>query len=171
LGTIASIIGTGTYSLTALSDILKLFSVKFDGVALTGLSQQNADEFIATYDQGNLTSGVPTHYWVFANKITLFPVPSLVKNISVYYIRKPLAVAVDGDTPEIPVQYHTQIVDYCIAKAMQQDNNLNGYLTKMQEFKGNIQESFTDKSWAEQNAYPSISVSRDDSGWWDACGY
>lgn len=172
IGTIPSVINQPRYALTALADILKLFLVKFDGNTLQTLTQQDADQFDSTYDQLNQGTGIPTHYWVFANNITLFPVPSIVKNLSVYYIRKPVAVAVGGDTPEIPVQYHTQIVDYCIGRAMQQDNNLQGYLQKMGEFSKNIAEQSQDEDWASQNIYPSISVSRDDTGMdWGYYGY
>lgn len=171
IGTIATTINVGLYSLTALADILKLVTVKYDGMTLKGMTQQEADEFISTYDQGVLGTGIPQYFWIFAGKITLYPVPSQVKNLSIYYIRKPLAVAIDADIPEIPVQYHTQIVDYCIARSRQQDNDVNGYLTKMTEFKGNVKESAIDEDWVSQQFYPNISVSRDDTDYWGLYGY
>jgi hypothetical protein len=170
IGTLPTVIGTGLYALTGLADILKLRMVKYDGMTLKGLSQQEADEFISTYDQG-LGTGTPTHFWIFANKITLFPVPSAVKNLNIYYIRKPLAVAIDADIPELPIQYHKQIVDYCIAHAKQQDDDMSAYAIKMQEFAGNVRDSRIDEDWTTQEYYPSISISRDDAGPWQGDVY
>lgn len=153
-------------------DILRMHSVKYNGRTLSGLTIQEADELVSTHDDSTvMPSGEPTNFWVWANVITLYPTPSGNESagLMLYYTRTPQEVVATTDTPELPVQYHNKIVDYCIAQAYELDDNMDSYALKMKQFQTGVDSLRDDTGWAEQQFYPHITSSPDESG--DYPGY
>lgn len=158
-----------TPSLSIPAGILKMHSVRWLGIPLQGLSVQEADELIAgpgySAAQG-YPVGTPTHYWLFAGKINLYPAPVAdgTTDLVLYYTKVPTEVAADGDTPELPVQYHNRLVEYCVAMAQEIDGNLEAYQMKMSQFSSNVNDLKSVDDWRTQEFYPSITPSVADTG-------
>jgi hypothetical protein len=155
--------GVGAY--VTPTNILQLRSVKYDGMTLDPISFAQAEEMVPNYDAGvaSVGSGTPTTYWVWGGFINLYPIPNNSTSVlKMYYTRIPVAVTVVGDTPELPVQYHLRIVDYCIAKAHELDANPQGEAMKMAAFNTGIAQTDMDL-WQPKQAYPNITVSIDDT--------
>lgn len=69
------------------------------------------DYFSQVYKLGTVASGAPAHITVDPqNNILIGPPPSAVYTITGEYYRSPQILAADGDTPEMPTQYHNLIM-------------------------------------------------------------
>jgi hypothetical protein len=154
--------GTAEYDLP--NDVLRLRAVKFKGVKLNGLTMEDFDNMLS--EANGVSTGEPQAFYVYARKITLFPAPSAngTTDLKIFYNRTPTAVTVVGDTPEIPVQYHNRIVEYCIAQAAELDDNLEQYQLKMGMFKSSVETMKDDNTAEKFDTYPSITVSPRDYG-------
>lgn len=160
-GSANTVAGTQAYNLP--TDLLTLRSVSYQGLKLKPYSLEEADSLYMTSTNSQDT---PVGYWLFAKQINLFPIPStsVASALSIYYTRSPVAVTAVGDTPEIPVQYHPRIVEYCIAQAAESDDNLAQYQLKMSQFKQGIDSLKDNQDWEERDFYPQISVTPRDYG-------
>lgn len=162
-GTINTIIGTNSYAFP--TDLMRLFSVKYDGTTLQEISQQDIDNYFATYDRLDAGNGTPTHYWTYESKINLNPVPDSVKLLKIRYNRYPTDVAVDGDNTDVDRMYDNRILDYCYAQASQIDGDMQAFAMYMQRFEGKVDATKEDETeMAQQKVYASITVSVRDAG-------
>lgn len=153
-----TIVNTGTYALP--TDISKLYSVKYNGQTLNVLSIAEVDNLIGVQDmtiQQGYPTGTPTHYWIWANQINLWPAPdsALVGGLIAYYTRTPTQVVGVGDTPELPDEYHGRILEYCLAQAYELDENYEVANAKMAAFKEGVM-SQKDNDQEQQESYPFI---------------
>ncbi len=149
---------------TLPSDILKLHSVKVSGSKIKVLTLQEFDEYTGGSGEGVSGDGVVCYVW--ADKLTLFPTPNTVQSLIIDYIYDPplhLIANINTDVIGLPVGYHSRIVDYCLAQVAQQDDDMERYAAKMQEFRTGVQ-SLKDQPEDTYDLYPSISVSSRDAG-------
>ena len=144
------------------ADILKFHSVMYDGSDLNFINFEEAK--IRGYL--NSDTGTPAACWVWAGKLTLYPTPSEAKPLKLIYTRNPTEVAGDQETPEIPQSYHMRLVDYCLAQVAQQDDDINRYQLKMEEFRTGVYNLKDQPEW-ENNQYPYMSVGGADRGYYD----
>lgn len=154
----------GTQKYTVPTNLLILRSARWKGVKMQSLSMEEADQLTISGDTG--ASGTPISFWQFARQIYVWPPPDAngTTDLTLFYTRQPVQVTAVGDTPELPIQYHPRLVEYCIAQAAELDDNLGHYQLKMQEFKGGIDELKSNAQWESQDFYPSITVGNRDSG-------
>lgn len=157
-GTQNTVVDQTDYNLPA--DILRLHSVKYDGNKLPIRTLEEYDK-VGPFDP--TSNGTPVGCYVWAAKLTLFPKPDAIKVLIIDYIYTPAEVTVAGDTPGIPASYHSRLVDYCLAQVAQQDDDLNRYQLKMQEFSTGVS-ALKDLPEYEDDLYSSISVSVRDMG-------
>ncbi len=164
-GTSASVIGTSDYALP--TDILKLHSVKYDGVKLDILT---LEQFDARYGTADDITGTPMVCYIWAGKVNFFPAPAAVGSIRIDYIYDPVIITDPNTELSIPVSYHQRIIDYTLAQVAQQDDNSNLYTLKMQQFETGVRGLKDDEFTID--LYPGISVSPRDmggagDGYWD----
>lgn len=156
----ATVAGQADYSLP--TDILTLHSVTYKGDKLTGLSLQESNELVGSRQDNS--SGTPTHFWRWANSISLYPKPADASApLVLFYTRRPVEVNSIGTGvfPELPAQYHSRIVEYCLAQAYELDANFEGYQLKMNQFTAGVTSTKDQDEW-ERDAYPSITVVPED---------
>lgn len=172
LATTALIIDTGEYTLPP--ELLTLRNVFIGSRKLKGISTQEADEW---QSRGSDNKGEPTHFWIYANKINLYPTPTATGDLKIYFTKQPDEIAVPPGgmtaTPELPQQYHNRIVEYCIAQAYELDDNFESYEKKMQQFMMGMDKLKGNQEWERQDVYPSITVAAADAGdglWGDFYG-
>lgn len=144
-----TVINQGKYDIP--TDILKLHSIIVDGSDLRLIDLETAKvEGYLNDDKGKSQVG-----WIWAGKINLYPAPDSVVNLEIIYTRSPREVDAEADTPEIPASYHGRLVDYCLAQVAQQDDDMNRYAIKMEEFRTGVQSLKDIPEW-ENNQYPFI---------------
>ncbi|HET7713016.1 MAG TPA: DUF6682 family protein [Patescibacteria group bacterium] len=147
------------------TNMLALHTIRYDGVKLKKVSIAEADDLFE--NAGAAASGTPRYFWKEASDFILYPKPdNNTSVVTIVYTRVPVEVTAVGNTPELPVQYHNRIVEYCIAQAAELDDNPQLAQMKMQQFEG---KTAATKQVEEEAAdfYPSITVSTRDSGWDD----
>lgn len=145
------------------TNILTLRSVRYSGSKLKFLSPEESADLIGS---DSTTQGTPTHYSIFARKIDLYPAPdkSGTSDLQLYYTRQPNPVTAVADEPELPLQYHNRIAEYCLAQAYELDDNQESYKVKMQQFQDGMDKLKGSEDWQVQDVYPSISASPADYG-------
>lgn len=158
-GTAAAVANQSQYSLPAT--ILRLRRVAYQGYSLRPISIEEADELIAGSSltpANGYPTGVPSHYWVYAGQINLFPAPAVAgsNDITLYYTRQPVAVVNPADTPETPAQYDNRIVEYCLAQAWELDMNVTMSNMKNQQFQQGTDKLKGDADWENQDFYPNL---------------
>lgn len=163
-GTLVTVTGTSVYSWPA--DVLQLHSVKWKGLKLKALSMQEADDLLPTPSTTTYPVGTPTSFWVWAGQLNLWPAPDAgdATSLTVFYTKVPTEVAANGDTPEIPVQYHNRLVEYCIAQAAEADGDMQLAAIKMQQFQTGSAATKDSQSWEERDFYPSVTALPGDYG-------
>lgn len=144
-------------------DIMMLRSVRVAGRKLTPVSIEQAAELIPNLNSS--PSGVPTHFTVFAAKIDLYPTPNFSdpNDIQLYYTRNPVVAVDPKDVPEIPLQYHNRIVEYCLQKAYELDENWEAANVKGQQFSVGVAE--IKGRDVVQDYYPAITSIDEGADW------
>lgn len=157
-GTLAVVSGTKEYALP--DDILKLHSIKYNGERLSVYTLEEAEH----RGDNPSDSGTPSYCYIFAGNIELYPTPaSDTDTLEIYYSRQPVDVQGSEDEPDLPQSYHARLVDYCLAQIAQQDDDLNRYQLKMQEFRTGVQTLKDMPEW-NNDLYPYITVGGHDYG-------
>jgi hypothetical protein len=158
------VVGTTAYAIP--TDILKLHSVKVDEQKIKIL---NLAEF-ESYGGSMTDTGTPVVGYVWGGMLNLYPKPSSVLPLRIEYTYDPYLVTNDADVatglqtdPPLPVGYHVRLVDYCLAQVAQQDDDMNRYQLKMEEFRSGVH-NLKDQSEWENDYYPMIGISARDSG-------
>lgn len=157
-GTLTTSVGVGDYAVP--SNLLTLISAYFNGEKLKGMSQQQADEYGQT--NPNNASGVPQMFSQYGDNITLYPAPSSADDLVLFYTRIPAEVDSMDDVPEIALQYHNRIVEYCLAKAAELDNDSSAG-NRMAQFKQNVDDMRDNVEWLERDYYPHMGVALPDA--------
>lgn len=171
-GTMPSVVGTSEYTLPV--DVLKLYSIRYNGLKLPVLTLEEFDEKFTT---DGTEKGTPEVAIIWAGKIRLYPAPDAVKDIKIDYSYAPAEIALvlqggeyvlpQTEVP-LPATYHRRIVDYCLAMIAEQDDDMGRYQLKMEEFRSGVQ-NLKDHPESTHDLYPTISVETRDmgEGWYD----
>ena len=166
-----ALIGVSEYHIPL--DMLTLRSVKFKGSLLKPMSIQEANEYANGHDTtAEEPTGTPTHYWLWSNTINLYPTPDRDEygQLMLYYTRQPAVLTLTTEVPEIAPQYHTRLVEYCLAQAYELDADMESYKMKMQQFQDGMDRLKDNSERTQHDFYPSITVMTGDTDSWDV-GY
>lgn len=141
-------------------DILTLRSVHYDGRKLQALSPQEAEDFISSNDT---STGVPDRFWIWATKIFLYPIPAAagIGSIRIFYTRQPRLIDDLTDTPEINLEHHGRIVEYCLQQAYEMDENWQAAQLKGKQFKDGLETKKVEDG--PNDYYPIITIRPEDS--------
>jgi len=153
---------TGQMEYELPPDFSRLRSIRLQGGELLGIAMQEADRMFFGYDDPTQrTIGPPQYYWSWGNHFALYPVPdsSKVQGIIMYYSRFPHVLTIPDDTPEIGVEYHPMIVQYCLAQAYELDENLQGMQAKEQQFAQSQSVLAEQENVINDDLYPTITIS------------
>lgn len=98
---------------------------------------------IASFDDRNIdlsASGVPQFYYISGTNLHLWPVPNASDSTSVFVETIPAYEDVDdtSDSLGIPVQYHDDLVLFCLARAHHRNQDHNASERAMAEYNANI---------------------------------
>lgn len=133
-------------------DILKLHSVKVGGEKIPIVSFEEADS--RGFDPDS-PAGRPQYGYIWAGNLEILPKPSMAYTLEVYYTRTPVDVVDGTSNIDLPEAYQVRLVDYCLAQVAQQDDDMNRYAMKMEEFRTGVQNLKDQPEW-ENNLYPFI---------------
>lgn len=131
----AAIVGTQTYSIPP--DMIQIESVMFDGNILQPNNFEGIREQLGV---DNALSGIPTYWYMWANQIYLWPIPNVVKNISVNYSKQPVAVVGLGDLLGLPNRYFDRICEYVLSKCYELDEDWPANTATRKQFEDKLAE-------------------------------
>lgn len=160
----------GQFDYTFPTDFLTVFNIRHAGLVLEALSIEERDKFIQNADSPTLqtTEGIPTHYWVWANTITLYPTPSadLASGLRAYYTRTAAKVLTITDSLDtgFPLSFHNALLDKVLQWAYEKDENWQAAQIKEGQFSTVVNKLAEDAAWNEHEEYPHITVSERDAG-------
>lgn len=162
-GTQNTVVGQGNYVIP--TDMLKLHTVRYDNKKLDFITLEEFDKIYSGVGSDTTSRGTPNIAYIWAGVLYVYPIPDAVKVLTVDYSKDAAqhTTGAVGVELNLPVSYHMRIIDYCLAQIAQQDEDLNRYATKMQEFRTGVQ-MVKDQDEYANDLYPSISVSERDMG-------
>lgn len=162
--------GQQSYTIPSTMLIVQSITCKStDSVSYTkleGRSLQQFDIFVDGWDGNQFGIGFPSIYTIFANEIRLFPIPSFSfsPGLKIYGSRRPVDLTSDDDFIDLPEEYHSAVVDYCLQMAHELDDNWNASSAKAAQVAQNLRLNRNRDDWKSQDFYPFISISSDDYG-------
>ncbi len=166
--TTSSVAGTQEYALPTDLLIFKFLMWKGTGDTsyqkLKGLSTSEFNEYIDGWDTDTSIRGVPTTFTLHAGKFLVYPIPqdSISNAFKIYYNRSPVDVVNDADIPDLPLLYHTILVDMVLKYAYEMDEDWEAAGNKSQETNKDIDYLRGREDWKQQEVYPFILIRQED---------
>lgn len=117
-----------------------------------------AEEYIFSADPLGEAQGVPVLWYEWAGTFTFWPAPSDVKNIDMYYTKRPDPVATINDTLTIPDKHYQDVVRYVLQQAYEMDEDLGNAQAKGAQFEASINEFSEEARTAQNMTYSTITV-------------
>ncbi len=140
-------------------DLLLLRAIMYKGpgdslyIKLKGYTFAEFNDYVDGWS-GTTERGIPICYTVHASKIVAFPVPDHTQTAAfkVYYTRK----------PDLPVLYHDSVVNYCLQKAYELDEDFEASTAKSTEVVSDLSLLRGREDWKVQETYPLITILPED---------
>jgi hypothetical protein len=131
---------------------------------LKGMSYTEFDEYIDGWEGTAYGPSYPIVYTTYADQILLFPIPvsSGTNNIKIVYSREPTELTSDVDQIDLPLPYHNAVVDYCLAKAYQLDEDWNAAGVLSNEYNASVNLNRERENWNNHEVYPRITTNIED---------
>lgn len=151
--TIAAVVGQTEYSLP--SDFVKMRRVIYNGYMLSHVTRDEVDKL----NHGlidNPTQGRPGYYYVEWNNMGVYPAPDDTLNFTVEYAQVPTSLSVDGDTPELPEIFHSDIVEYVLMRCARLDGDVERAILFQEDFALSVAETQAAFENPETDTYASI---------------
>lgn len=175
VGTTSIVAGQADYQVPSNMNVLR--SCMFNNFRLRGLSfaqfNEYLDGFKANPNQGGYGHGKSEVFMVYGGVITLFPTPNenITDGLRIYYSRHPDTVSTLADNLLVPERYHNSIVEYCLQRAYEMDQNPEMAAYKKGEFSSQIQKLKDQEKWTSTEYYPTITTLPEDDLYLDAGGF
>lgn len=131
---------------------------------LKGLSTAEFNEYIDGWDGDNSNQAVPCVFTMHAGKFLVYPIPqdTIANAFKIYYNRTPVDVALDTDVPDLPILYHTVLVDMVLKLAYEMDEDWEAATNKSSETSKDMDYLRGREDWKQQETYPFILVRQED---------
>ena len=165
------IAGQADYSVPPNMNVLR--SCMYNNFKIKGLSFADFNEYLdgfkASTSQGGYGEGKPEVFMVYGGTITLFPTPnqSITSGLRIYYSRHPESVANFADNLTVPDRYHNSVVEFCLQRAYEMDENPDMAAYKKSEYSAQIQKLKDQEKWTSSEYYPRITILPQDDTYLD----
>lgn len=138
------------------ADFLDMGRITYDVVPLASTTVDDLDA--KRFDQ--TIEAQPFFYYAVKNQIRLYPVANTTDTTScvIQYLKIPAALVTPNDDLSIPVMYHEDLVQFCLARAHSRNENYKGYETAMNEYLSRVGSRISEAD-DQETTYPVI---RDD---------
>lgn len=95
---------------------------------------------IDAIESQNTAKGTPSNYAVWNNQLILWPTPTAVATVLMYYFKRPTTLVDDADTPEIPEEFHGSLTEYTASQARSADEQGSAANNRMIAFQNAVEE-------------------------------
>jgi len=156
VSTTTSVEGQASYSFPSPL-IAQVTSILYDGALLENLDISSAQERISTSDPQQTDSGTPTVWYEWAGEFVLYPKPDAAKEIKLFYTRYPTPISgSDDQLLDVPDKYFQAVVDYCLWKSYELDEDWQAAQIKEGHFRSALEEQSEEEREAAHLTYPVI---------------
>lgn len=131
---------------------------------LKGLSTAEFNEYIDGWDGDTSTQSVPSTYTLHANKFLVWPIPqdTITNAFKIYYNRVPTDVVNDSDPPDLPITYHTTLVNMILQYAYEMDEDWEAAQSKSAQNNKDMDYLRGREDWKQEEVYPFILIRQED---------
>lgn len=138
------------------NNIIEIESLLYDGVRIQNIPFARAErEYIGMVPAQ--APGTPVMWWEWNGSFTLFPTPSDVKTITLYYAMLAAPVVNTTDVLGVPDKYYQTVLAYVMKQAYELDENMPSSQAKGQEFSQDLADFTDEERTAQHMTYESIS--------------
>lgn len=148
----------GTYAYALPSGSILVSRVEHDGLKL---EQVNFEDFDQIYSgKRSESSGTPKHWYLWGTTLNIAPTPdtALSGGISVYYVKRPAILINYSDIPELPEEYHEDIVRYCLIRAKEKDEEYAEANNLRNDYDQRLFQSKYDEQNRENSSFPAVRI-------------
>lgn len=136
--------------------ISQVEAILYDGQPLKNVDIAVAMNTIMRDDPLQEDEGTPLSWYEFAGKFVLYPKPGEEKQIRVFYTKYPEDLVTDSQLLSVPNKYFNAVVDYCLWKAYELDEDWQAAAAKENHFRISLEEQSEEEREAENITYPVI---------------
>lgn len=157
------IAGQVKYSLASLK-ILKIQSIHVNGLPISFISFQEAEQYIAPNDPINDAKGTPQVWTEWAGNIHLYPAPptTVSGGLSIFYLPAPAKLAQLSDSLSIPDTYYNDLLNFVLSKAYELDEDPQNSQFKLGQFTQSLDGMANNENVPQVAYYPVITVLPED---------
>lgn len=151
-----AVVGTATYLFPDIK-IQQIESLHFDNAPVESLPFAEAEKVILSNDPGQDQTGTPVFWYEWDGEFTFWPKPDAVKNITIYYTAYPELLT--GNTDQllgVPDKFYNAIVDYCMSKAYEMDEDMQASQMSEQRFRAALESQMEDERQGQHMTYPVV---------------
>jgi len=116
------VVGSGT-SDSNLKNMIRIYRVEYDGNQVTRIGDDQIYNVVDGISDINMPSSYG--YYVRGSLLNLFPTPTEVKKLQVYYYTMPTVLAADTNVPLLDSRYHECLIYYGAWKVMERLRDIN----------------------------------------------
>lgn len=137
------------------NDILQIESLHVGGTKINNVPFAQADLDLISDDLA-AERGTPVAWWEWGGTFTLYPAPSTVLPIKLYYTKRPTRITLLTETLSLPDKFFKQIVDYVLQQAYEMDEEPEMSQMKQAQFENGLLEMADEERAAQQMTYQTI---------------
>lgn len=140
------------------SAVISVKRLEFKGKKLEKTSLEELDTSAQNRHSADVASGIPLYWYTWGSKFYLHPNPDKSETgaLSLYSVRRPTSLLNYSDVSELPVEYHEDIVRYCLIRAKEKDEEFFQAKDLQQDYMMRMAQSKYDEQNRQSDAYPSI---------------
>lgn len=164
-----TVAGQAEYDVPA--DIWTLRSLTYKGFRIKHMSFSEFNEYLdgfgATDGVSPYGPGIPEVFMVWQSKITLFPKPaeSITNGLKIFYSKQPTTITTVADALTVPLPYHTSVVEFCMSRAYELDEDLEKAAFAKGKFDESNQRLNDRQQWEQREYYPRITTLPEDENY------
>ena len=161
-GVISSVVDDNTYPFPA--DMIAVQTLYYDGLRMKFMKKQEYDEYVNSCDPKEEQRGTPWLWTRWGTNFRLYPKPdtAIVDGIRLEYIQRQPDITAPEDTIPLPLDYHTEVVNYCLQQAYQTDEDWDAASVMKDEWTEGVDGLRDLEVNKEIETYPVLTVLADD---------
>lgn len=130
------------------------------------LSPKAFSEYLPGFDGNDMGAGTPTFFTrgYVEGKLSLFPIPDFAyaNGIQLVYSRYSSDIVDINGTIDLPEYYHQYVLEYCLMKAYEMDENWEASDRKAQYVQSTLDFNNNREAWFGREVYPSVVPTSED---------
>jgi len=161
-GTMNSVIDQSDYNFP--TDMLSMEAMYYNNLKLKYMKHTEFNEYVNSSDPNQDQRGTPWMYTRWANQFTLYPKPntSYTNGIKLLYLQRPADIASTSDTVPLSLEYHPEIVKYCLQRAYQTDEDWDAAGQMAGQFQDGVDRLKEQETNKDREYYDTITILQDD---------